>query len=52
VADDARLALTTMGFKRAEAVRAVDAAMAHVGHEVTLEALLRAALRACPRPRA
>ncbi|MGE0872956.1 MAG: hypothetical protein AB7P03_30675 [Kofleriaceae bacterium] len=44
---DARRALIKLGFKSREASTAVSAAMAHVGHEPTLEQLLREALRRC-----
>ncbi|MGE0550416.1 MAG: HNH endonuclease [Kofleriaceae bacterium] len=46
---DARRALTKLGFKAHEASAAVSAAMAHVGHDATLEQLLREALRRCAR---
>ncbi|MGE0547998.1 MAG: HNH endonuclease [Kofleriaceae bacterium] len=47
---DARRALTTLGFKAHAASAAVSAAVAHVGHDATLEQLLREALRRCRRP--
>ncbi|MGE0551658.1 MAG: hypothetical protein AB7O24_27785 [Kofleriaceae bacterium] len=47
---DARRALTKLGFKAHEASSAVIAGLAHVGHDATLEQLLREALRRCPRP--
>ena len=47
---DARGALTTLGFRRAEADAAVRSAAAHVGGAASLEDVIRAALRACPRP--
>ena len=47
---DARSALTGLGFRPGEASAAVAKAVSHVGQEVTLEALIRAALQRCPRP--
>ncbi len=47
---DARRALRTMGFSAAETTRALDEARAHVGGTTPLAAVIRAALRACPRP--
>lgn len=48
----ARDALVGLGWKPAIARGAVDAAMSHVGGEAPLEALIREALRRCPRPSA
>ena len=45
---DARSALTGLGFRPAEAKAAVEEAVTHVGRDVTLEVLIRAALRRCP----
>jgi hypothetical protein len=50
-ASDACLALRTLGFPAAQAASAVDAAHAHVGADASVEDWIRAALRACPRPR-
>ncbi len=47
---DARRALRTMGFSAAETTRALDEARAHVGATTPLAAVIRTALRACPRP--
>jgi hypothetical protein len=47
---DARRALTRLGFRPAEAACAVERAMTQAGNDVTLEALIRASLRECPRP--
>jgi hypothetical protein len=46
---DAVLALHTLGFKKPEAIAAVDAALVAAQAPVDLEALLRLALRRCPR---
>ncbi len=46
---DAVLALHTLGFKKPEAVAAVDAALAAAKAPIDLEALLRLALQRCPR---
>jgi Holliday junction resolvasome RuvABC DNA-binding subunit len=46
---DAVLALHTLGFKKPEAVAAVDAALAARSPPSDLETLLRLALRYCPR---
>jgi hypothetical protein len=47
VAQEARVALTTAGYKAHEARVAVEQARSHVGREGTLEQLLREALRCC-----
>ena len=47
---DARSALTGLGFRPGEASAAVAKAVSHVGQDVTLDALIRAALQRCPRP--
>jgi Holliday junction resolvasome RuvABC DNA-binding subunit len=46
---DAVIALHTLGFKKPEAIAAVDAALAAANAPVDLEALLRLALQHCPR---
>jgi len=46
---DARLALTTLGFRKAVAIAAVAKARYQVGRAAVLETLVRAALRECPR---
>jgi hypothetical protein len=51
VRSQARDALVSMGWKPAIARTAVDEAWSHVGPRVTLEMLVREALRRCPRPR-
>jgi Holliday junction resolvasome RuvABC DNA-binding subunit len=43
------LALTTLGFKKPDALRAVERAREQLADDAPLEAVLRAALRACPR---
>jgi hypothetical protein len=44
---DAKTALVTLGYKKHEAAAAVEAAYAHVGGDVSLERLIREALRRC-----
>jgi len=46
----ARDALVGLGWKRAIATAAVDEAWKHAGIEPTIDALIRDALRRCPRP--
>jgi Holliday junction resolvase RuvA-like protein/HNH endonuclease len=46
---EAVLALTTLGFKKSDALRAVERAREQLPDDAPLEALVRAALRACPR---
>jgi Holliday junction resolvasome RuvABC DNA-binding subunit len=46
---DAKRALTQLGFRPAESAAAVERAAPRVGRDATLESLIRAALRACPR---
>jgi hypothetical protein len=48
---EARTALVGLGFKRPEAAAAIDAASQSVGPTVTLETIIREALRRCPKPR-
>jgi hypothetical protein len=48
----AKSTLRTAGFSAAEARAAVENARAHVGAGATLEDVIRASLRACPRPSA
>ena len=48
----ARDALVGLGWSRAVAATSVDEALGHVAHGVPLEAVIREALRRCPRPRA
>ena len=48
---DVRSALVTMGFKPADATAAVTAARAHAGAALTLDQLLREALKHCAVPR-
>lgn len=48
---EARTALVGLGFKRHEAVTAIEAARQDLGPSITLEAILREALRRCPKPR-
>jgi len=43
-------ALVELGWKRAIARAATDEAIAHVGTDVPIEALIREALRRCPKP--
>jgi hypothetical protein len=50
-AADTRRALRSLGFSAAESTAAVDAARAHVDARACVEDWIRAALRACPRPR-
>jgi hypothetical protein len=47
---DAVLALHTLGFKKPEAIAAVESAIAAAGPVFDLERLLRLALQRCPRP--
>src|SRR5690606_11245289 len=51
VADDARQALVTLGFRPSIARAAVAEAMGHVAHGTSLEDMIREALRRCPNPR-
>jgi len=46
----AREALVALGWKPGTARAATDAAIRHVGTDVPIEALIRAALRRCPKP--
>lgn len=46
---DALLALTTLGFKKREAQRVLELARADLDEDAGLEAVVRAALRYCPR---
>jgi len=46
----ARDALVALGWKPAIARAAVDDAASHMGHDASLEQLIREALRRCPRP--
>jgi Holliday junction resolvasome RuvABC DNA-binding subunit len=46
---EAVLALTTLGFKKPDALHAVSRARVRLPDDAPLEALLRAALRECPR---
>ena len=48
---EVRKALVALGFQPAEAGRAVAAARAHVGERPAVDALLREALKQCPKPR-
>jgi hypothetical protein len=50
VVAEVRAALRGLGFRPADVTRAVEQASVHVGADAPLEAWLRAALRACPRP--
>jgi 5-methylcytosine-specific restriction endonuclease McrA len=50
VVAEVRAALRGLGFRPADITRAVDQASAHVDADAPLDAWLRAALRACPRP--
>jgi hypothetical protein len=47
---DAILAIRTLGYKKHEAIAAVDAAIAASAAPMELEQLLRAALQRCPKP--
>ncbi len=47
---DARRALRTLGFSAGQAARSLDEARAHVEATTALPEVIRAALRACPRP--
>jgi hypothetical protein len=47
---DVRVALVKLGFKTHEARAAIDAARSHVGPNVSVELLLREALKRCPKP--
>jgi hypothetical protein len=51
VRSQAHDALVSLGWKAGTARAAVDAAWSHAGPRVTLEALVREALRRCPKPR-
>jgi hypothetical protein len=50
-ASETQQALRTLGFSRDEAAAAAIYARAHVGCAAVLEDWIRAALRACPKPR-
>jgi hypothetical protein len=52
VVAEVKAALRGLGFRPADITRAVDQASAHVDAGAPLDAWLRAALRACPRPAA
>ena len=47
-----RDALVGLGWSRAVAATSVDEALGHVAHGAPIEAVIREALRRCPRPRA
>jgi hypothetical protein len=48
--DDARKALTTLGFKPGVAFPAVDAAQAKLGNDAPVDHVIKEALRQCPKP--